>query len=231
MPKPVLRPAFLSGMLYGIGYGLYYVSLIRVIFILSFLFYQIPPPPQKNVIFIYSKYTSHKCHACEFKKGKWDDPNIVLYRDGWRKIPPVIYDGSDPIKYPQPPPPYTDNWKLNDTKIIVLIAALRETRCKNTLFNLFTKASHPNRIYFGVVQQNEPNGVDEDCVYEYCQLMDVDKKYSNLKEEEWNSSNCPYFDNIKVNRMLAADAKGPVYARALQVISITQNIAMNHTLM
>ena len=176
-------------------------------------------------------FIEYLIHSCQCSGGAdWNAPNIVLQNKKWTQIPSEVYDGSDPIKYPQPPSPYTDNWKLNDTKIIVLIAAFRETRCKNTLSNLFSKATHPNRIHIGIVQQNEPNGVDEDCVYEYCKLMDVDRKYSNLKEEEWNSSNCPYFDNIKVNRMLAADAKGPVYARALQVMH-HKHIALNHTLM
>ena len=144
----------------------------------------------------------------------WNAPNIVIQGGKWVSIPPEIYDGSDPDKYPQPPPPYDDRWKRNDTKIIVLIASFRETRCKDTLFNLFTKSAHPDRIFIGIVQQNEPNN-DEDCVHEYCKIMNEHKD-----KEQWDSANCPYFNNIKVNRMLASDAKGPVYARALQVFFI-----------
>ena len=146
----------------------------------------------------------------------WNAPNIVIQGGQWVEIPAEYYDGSNLSEYPQPPSPYNDNWKKNDTKIIVLIASFRETKCKYTLLNLFGKASNPNRIYIGIVQQNEP-GQDEDCVYEYCKLMDKDGKYSDNKDEDWNENNCPYFNNIKANRMLAADAKGPVYARALQV--------------
>ena len=146
----------------------------------------------------------------------WNEPNIVIQGGQWVKIPDEVYDGSNLEEYPQPPSPYNDNWKKNDTKIIVLIASFRETKCKYSLQNLFGKAVNPSRIFIGIVQQNEP-GQDEDCVYEYCKLMDTDNKYADNKDEDWNENNCPYFNNIKANRMLAADAKGPVYARALQV--------------
>lgn len=151
----------------------------------------------------------------------WNAPNIVIQGGKWVEIPDEYYDGSNLSEYPQPPSPYNDNWKSNDTKIIVLIASFRETKCKYTLYNLFGKAVNPNRIYIGIVQQNTPDQ-DEDCVYEYCKLMDeklTNNKYKDNKDQDWNENNCPHFNNIKVNRMLAADAKGPVYARALQVWS------------
>eukprot|EP01084_Bolivina_argentea_P071796 130451_1 len=145
----------------------------------------------------------------------WNAPNIVIQGGNWVEIPSEIYDGSNPDVYPQPPPPYNDNWKKNDTSIIVLIAAFRETRCKDTLFNLFTKATNPHRVFIGIVQQNRAEE-DEDCLHAYCRLMDTEHEHDELQDDDWDASNCPYFLNVKVNRMSDADAKGPVYARALQ---------------
>eukprot|EP01083_Nonionella_stella_P137148 417375_1 len=113
----------------------------------------------------------HIHHVLSSGGADWNAPNIVIQGGQWVEIPNEVYDGTSE-KYPQPPPPYTDNWKKNDTKLIVLIASFRETRCKDTLYNLFTKSFNPSRVYIGIVQQNTPDN-DEDCVYEYCKLMDT----------------------------------------------------------
>ena len=170
---------------------------------------------------VFLLWTLYLFHITNARGGEpWDTPNIVIQNNEWTKIPDEIYDGTSD-QYPQPPSPYTDDWKKNDTKIIVLIAAFRETRCKDTLFNLFTKAAHPDRIYIAIVQQNKP-GEDEDCIYSYCRRVDAEliepfNQYADNKDEDWNAANCPHFDQLKANRMTAAEAKGPVYARALQV--------------
>ena len=156
----------------------------------------------------------HSICECNGEAG-WNDPNIVHQLGAWTHIPDDYYDRS---KTPQPPLPYDDKYRRNDTTIIVLIAAFRETRCKDTLFNLLSKASHPQRVRIALVQQNKPNE-DEDCVYAYCQLMATQNnmQVDITDDSQWNSNNCPFYDNIKVNRLLDTDAKGPVYARALQV--------------
>lgn len=146
----------------------------------------------------------------------WFHPNIVLQHGKWEPIPEWSND-------PKPPLPYDNKHLKNDTLIIVLIASYRETRCKDTLYNIFTKSAHPKRIRIAIIQQNDET--DEDCLYAYCLLMN---KNPNLKTSDFNKNNCPYFSNIKIRRMHSSEAKGPVYARAQQVsISYSSTNAHN----
>jgi hypothetical protein len=163
----------------------------------------------------------------EYPKGKWNDPNLVLQNGKWRVMP-----DPDP-NAPKPHPPYDLKHTQNDTTIIVLIASFRETRCKDTLFNFMTQATFPQRVYIGVVQQNEIT--DPDCFFEYCKRMDKQYNYTNMPNKQRNlymtnvtlpregdsgtsvSIMCPFGANIKMLRMHASEAKGPVYARAQQV--------------
>jgi len=46
----------------------------------------------------------------------------------------------------QPPPPVDNSWENSTTTVQVLIASFRDDLCGKTLFNLFTKAQHPDRI-------------------------------------------------------------------------------------
>ena len=88
----------------------------------------------------------------------WNDPNIVLEGN-----PQKWVQLEEPAPgAPKPFPPLDDRWTRDDTSVVVLVASARETRCGETLFNLFSKAHNPERVYFGVVQQNAPT--DEDCV-------------------------------------------------------------------
>jgi len=84
-----------------------------------------------------------------------------------------------------------------------MIASFRDKLCPVTLFNLYTKAAQPSRIFAGVVQQNTKE--DPDCLFEYCRLVTG----KNTTE------NCPHKDNIRLNRVNAKEAKGPTWARAL----------------
>jgi len=71
--------------------------------------------------------------------------------------------------------------------IFVSVASYRDKECPNTVRELFSKASNPERIYIGICQQN--NETDIDCL---------------LSE---------YNDRIKIVRLKDTDAKGPTYAR------------------
>jgi hypothetical protein len=77
------------------------------------------------------------------KEPEWTEPNILL--DGtptkWVKLDPkeVYKDG-------KPYPPYDDKWKKPDATIVVLAAALRETRMVNTIYQMISKADHPERV-------------------------------------------------------------------------------------
>lgn len=66
-----------------------------------------------------------------------------------------------------PPAPFDDKHTRNDTEVVVLIAALRETRLAQTIYDMYTKAANPSRIFFGVVQQNAPD--DQDILQSVCQ--------------------------------------------------------------
>jgi len=48
------------------------------------------------------------------------------------------FDENDDAGVPQPYPPKTDSWTLNDTSIMVSISSFRDYRCPKTLYNLFT---------------------------------------------------------------------------------------------
>ena len=85
--------------------------------------------------------------------------------------------------------------------------------CPITLKNAFTKASHPSRLFIGVVQQNTEKDID--CKEHYCVLMK--EKYINKNlDNKSNITNwkCPYEDNIRMTRVHAKEAKGPTWARA-----------------
>ena len=142
-------------------------------------------------------------------QSKFDDKNIVLQNGEWEPIPMNEYYNT----LPQPPLPYDDKYLLNDTTIMVLIASFRETKCPKTLINLITKAKYPNRIYFGIVQQNKLN--DPDCQYEYCKLINNITDNNNDINMTWNDNNCKHFSQIKMMRIDASEAAGPVYARGL----------------
>lgn len=122
--------------------------------------------------------------------------NLVSATDsegGWKQV-----NLTKQYEFGTPPLPFNAKHLCPEATIVVLISSLRETRLANTLVSFFSKAKHPHRVHIAVVQQNAPE--DEDVVDEYCRLM---------------GTPCPYKDNIRVTRLLASEAKGPVYARAL----------------
>lgn len=139
----------------------------------------------------------------------WLTPNIVNGGAGW-KVAQTHFD-------PSPFPPYDHRWQSEEASIVVLVAALRETRLAATLESFYKKAAHPERIFFAVVQQNSPE--DEDVLEEFCKNMG-----SPLAKQETDSNKfvnnpqkpCPYFDQIRVIRMDSSEARGPVFARARQ---------------
>lgn len=122
-------------------------------------------------------------------------PNIVYYNKQINQVFPKDYEVH---------PPFDDTWKSNDASIVVLIAALRESRLPNTLVEMFAKAKYPERIFAAVVQQNAPG--DEDAVEAFCAQV---------------GGGCPYRDHVRMIRMDAQDAKGPVFARARQAELVT----------
>lgn len=85
----------------------------------------------------------------------------------------------------------------NET-IFVSMPSYRDPQCAETLFDLFEKAHCPFRIFVGVFQQNYSQ-----------QDADVLESYRKLAEDGVGD----FSDHIRVLRVEADEAKGPVYAR------------------
>lgn len=77
--------------------------------------------------------------------------------------------------------------------IFVSIASYRDTECKKTLQDIFSKAKYPQNIYVGVYEQNEEQS--ECC---NCEHSDILEKFK---------------DNIKIKKVKASEARGPAVAR------------------
>lgn len=77
--------------------------------------------------------------------------------------------------------------------IFVSIASYRDKYCRLTLADLFQKAKFPGRIFAGICEQNTVEDVD--CLKTHTAAM--------------------FKDNIRVVRIDASEAKGPMYARAI----------------
>lgn len=92
-------------------------------------------------------------------------------------------------------------WSDKDTQIFVGMVHYRDTRCSNTLENIFKKAKYPDRVFVGVIQQIHTEKDSFDCLKTYC------KKYGQ---------NCPHRSQIQLLEFTHQEAKGPTYARYLQ---------------
>jgi len=139
----------------------------------------------------------------------WNDKNIVLKDGHWEQVQVEPLPGQ-----PAPPPPRDDRWKYNETSIVVLIASFRETRCPETLHSMITKAAHPERVFAGIVQQN--SAIDEDCLAGYCKRMGAELTKDAATGTYLNQKGCPFYEQFRFKRLSDLEAKGPVYARALQ---------------
>jgi hypothetical protein len=102
---------------------------------------------------------------------------------------------------PQPYPPTSDSWKSNSTTLHIAISSFRDKLCPRTLYNIFSKSAHPERITVGVVQQNEDGDVD--CLDGYCKIAAADM---DLKTKS-SASTCPFRDNVRMKRVSAQTAQ------------------------
>lgn len=85
--------------------------------------------------------------------------------------------------------------------IFVSIPSYRDPQCADTIHDLFSKAYCPHRITVGVCQQNVEQ-TDEDILH----------AYESLAQKGTHNN---FSDRIRIVRMNAEDAKGPMYARHL----------------
>lgn len=79
--------------------------------------------------------------------------------------------------------------------IFISIASYRDDECKDTVFDLFAKATNPDAIFVGVVQQNSSDQ-KEDC-FDKCEACSKRKKSGH----------------IRVTNFSHMQAKGPTFAR------------------
>merc|ERR1719204_339977 len=110
-----------------------------------------------------------------------------------------------------PNPPYDERWNKTTSTIVVQIAALRETRCGDTLWHFLTKAKYPERVLFVVIQQNAAE--DKDCMEQMCEKFGF--PITKNADGEFEKGECPYFDQVTMKRLTVEQAKGPIYARGL----------------
>lgn len=82
---------------------------------------------------------------------------------------------------------------LKHPTIFVSVPSYRDPECTNTVVDALTKAQWPNRVFVGVCQQNNPEDLD----------VEVDGRLE------------PFRAQVRIMRLTADEAKGPVYARAL----------------
>ncbi|ETK84287.1 hypothetical protein L915_10732 [Phytophthora nicotianae] len=100
-----------------------------------------------------------------------------------------------------PPPRVSDNPKL-----FVGLSVFRDGyRCAKTIFTGFQRATKPENLVFGVVDQVYPS--DQKCLDEYCKVA----------KQAWpEQGECPYKDQIRVDERSAYDSRGPTLARHQQ---------------
>jgi hypothetical protein len=89
----------------------------------------------------------------------------------------------------------------------------RDPLCPKTLYNLYTKAKAPEKLFVRVLQQRDPD-VDGDCLEDYCKLVAKDRG-KNPDLEQDILKDCPYSNQIFINEIHAKDAAGPTWARGL----------------
>lgn len=96
-------------------------------------------------------------------------------------------------------PTTTNSNTNNETTIFVSVPAYRDAETATTLLTLFAHASHPRRVKVGLCQFSAGSDVDAiDAYQKLCDDVGLEKRY---------------FDNIRVLRRAATDARGPAATR------------------
>ena len=98
---------------------------------------------------------------------------------------PSIWNGESyvPVTYEQseakPVPPVSQSWKDPNTEIFIGISHYRDSRCADTLKNLFSKAKFPDRLKIG---EMKPVSVRNVIIFKFLLFMQVlHNKYTQRK--------------------------------------------------
>ena len=83
--------------------------------------------------------------------------------------------------------------------IFVSIASYRDSECPQTVVDLFDKADHPERIFIGLVQQNDTS--------------DIDCASCHINKGKITSAQCKYASHITNVEIPYNEAQGPTWAR------------------
>uniref|UniRef100_A0A7S3NHA1 Uncharacterized protein n=1 Tax=Aureoumbra lagunensis TaxID=44058 RepID=A0A7S3NHA1_9STRA len=140
------------------------------------------------------------------QRQKNDVPIVWVGPNDGRWIRVVETEEVDPDA-PQPcPPDGSEKEALEDGIIFAAIASFRDSLCATTVHGLFSRATHPERVRVGVIQQNKEDE-DEDCFDTYCALA---RAYWGVLHNE----SCPFGSQVSIRRFSSDAAKGPTWARA-----------------
>ena len=87
--------------------------------------------------------------------------------------------------------------------------------CPRTLYNAFTKAKQPEKVFIRVLQQRDPE-VDGDCLEDYCKMVVKDRGDNpDTMQMEEILKDCPYANQVFIHEIHAKEAAGPTWARGL----------------
>ncbi|KDO25336.1 hypothetical protein SPRG_09161 [Saprolegnia parasitica CBS 223.65] len=129
-------------------------------------------------------------------ENKQPNTDLVVYPEGQNQPLDPAFAGA------QPPPPIVPS----TFDIFVGLSAFRDGgRCGKTVFTGFLRAKHPDRLYFGVVDQVSPED-ETTCLESYCALA----------KAQWPDVDCKYKNQIKIDTRRADESRGPTLARHYQ---------------
>lgn len=112
----------------------------------------------------------------------------------------LVDDSPNKLGSSTTPPAFIEGG-LDKQEIVLMIAAYKDPLCGHTLFQLFNKAKHPNRVSAIVVEQTDDEA--QKCEEDYVEIC-----------VERNTSN--YLDRVKVDRVRVDHSRGVMIARYRQ---------------
>ena len=93
---------------------------------------------------------------------------------------------------------------LETDSIFASIASFRDKECGGTIENMYAMAKRPQRLFMGVIEQNEPEDRGMEC---------MPSKFTECPHNTF----CPS-DNIRIRKVMARHAKGPTFGRYVAML-------------